>query len=123
VVQRGDGMEWRNDKAIFLQVIELFKRDIILGKYKPNDKIKSVREYALYLGINPNTVVKVYDILAQEGLIEARSTNGYYITENHEILSSLKPSFAEIYCQDFLKQMEGIGYGKEEAIQLLKEGK
>lgn len=115
-------MEWRNDKAIFLQVIELFKRDIILGKYKPNDKIKSVREYALYLGINPNTVVKVYDILAQEGLIEARSTNGYYITENHEILSSLKPSFAEIYCQDFLKQMEGIGYGKEEAIQLLKEG-
>ncbi len=116
-------MEWRNDRAIYLQVIDLFKRDIILGIYKPKDKILSVREYAFKLGINPNTVVKVYDILVKEGLIEPQSTNGYFITENNEILSKLRPTFAQQYCVEFLEQMKSIGYSKEEALEVLKEGK
>ena len=114
-------MEWRHDKAIYLQVIELFKRDIILGKYKPKDKIASVREFAVQLGVNPNTIVKVYDILTEEGLIEAQSTNGYFITDKEEILNQLKPEFAKTYCQEFLSQMKSIGYQKKEAIELLKK--
>ncbi|MDE7213261.1 MAG: GntR family transcriptional regulator [Anaeroplasmataceae bacterium] len=114
-------MEWRHDKAIYLQVIELFKREIILGKYKLKDKIASVREYAVLLGVNPNTIVKVYDILTEEGLIEAQSTNGYYITDKEEILNQLKPEFAKTYCQEFLTQMKNIGYQKKEAIELLKK--
>lgn len=114
-------MEWRNDKAIYLQVIELFKRDIIMGKFQPKDKILSVREQALKLGVNPNTIVKVYDLLSQEGLIEAQSTNGYFITENEEILQKLKPELATEYCKDFITQMLNIGYSRDEVIDLLKE--
>ncbi|MDE5856437.1 MAG: GntR family transcriptional regulator [Anaeroplasmataceae bacterium] len=114
-------MEWRNDKAIYLQVIELFKRDIILGKYRPKDKIASVREYAFQLGVNPNTIVKVYDILTEDGLIEAQSTNGYFITGKEEIINQLKPEFAKTYCREFISQMKNIGYSKKEAIELLKK--
>lgn len=114
-------MEWKNDQPIYLQVIELFKKEIILGEFKPKEKIPSVREYAQQLGINPNTVVKVYDMLTNEGLIEAQSTNGYYITENLEILNRLKPDFASMYCKGFISQMQGIGYTIKEAIELLKE--
>ncbi len=114
-------VEWKNDIAIYLQVVDLFKKEVILGKYMPNDKILSVREYALKLNVNPNTIVKAYDILAQEGLIEPRSTNGYFITENKEILSKLKPSFATTYCREFLEHMKSIGYSKAEAVLMLKE--
>lgn len=114
-------MEWRNDRAIYLQVIELFKREIILGKYNPKEKIPSVREYALTLGVNPNTIVKVYDVLVSEGLIEAQSTNGYFITENQDVLKKLKPEFAKTYCKDFIQQMLNIGYTKKESIELLKK--
>lgn len=114
-------MEWRNDRAIYLQVIDLFKKDVITGVYKPKDKILSVREYALKLGVNPNTIVKVYDILAQERLIEAQSTNGYFVTDKDEILKQLKPSFAHTYCEEFIFHMKSIGISKEEAIHLLKE--
>ncbi len=71
-------------------MIDLFKKDVITGVYRPKDKILSVREYAIKLGVNPNTIVKVYDLLTQEGLIEAQSTNGYFVTENEEILGMLK---------------------------------
>lgn len=114
-------MEWRNDKAIYLQVIELFKKEIILGKYKPKDKIASVREYAVQLKVNPNTIVKVYDVLTREGFIEAQSTNGYFITDKEEVLNQLKPEFAKNYCKEFLSQMKGIGYSKEEAIDILNK--
>ena len=66
-------------------------------------------------------LVKVYDLLTQEGLIEAQSTNGYFVTENEEILGMLKPSFAHTYCKDFIHLMQSIGISKEEAIELLKE--
>lgn len=114
-------MEWRNDRAIYLQVIDLFKKDVITGVYRPKDKILSVREYAIKLGVNTNTIVKVYDLLTQEGLIEVQSTNGYFVTENEEILGMLKPSFAHTYCKDFIHLMQSIGISKEEAIELLKE--
>lgn len=114
-------MEWKKDRAIFLQVIELFKKQIILGEYKPGDKILSVREYGLKLGLNPNTVVKVYDMLSKEGLIVAKSTSGYYLTEEEDVLKQLKPEFANRYKEEYLTQMSLIGYTKEEAIHLLKE--
>lgn len=114
-------MTWNNDKAIFLQVVEYFKRQVILKEYIPGGKITSVREYALQLGINPNTVVKAYDILQEEGLIEAKSTNGYFLTSNESILGELKPNFAKIYQQQYLNSMEQIGYSRQEAMQMLKE--
>lgn len=114
-------MDWRNDKAIFLQVIELFKKNVVNGIYKPGSKIPSVREYALILGINPNTVVKVYDILTKEGLIEAKGTTGYFLTSNQEYLASIKPEIVKQSCEDFLKQMNDLGFTKQEIIELLKE--
>lgn len=114
-------LDWRNDRAIFLQVIDLFKKDVVNGVYKPNGKIPSVREYALKLGINPNTVVKVYDILNAEGLIEARGTTGYFLTGNLEMIAKIKPEFLRQYCRDFLDSMADLGYSKEEVVNLLKE--
>ncbi|MDE5565680.1 MAG: GntR family transcriptional regulator [Anaeroplasmataceae bacterium] len=114
-------MEWKNDRAIFLQVIDLFKKDIIRGVYGPGEKIMSVREYGLKLNINPNTVVKVYDVLTNEGLIVAKSTSGYFLTSDQKILDALKPEFAKQYKMEFLEQMSDLGYSKEESIQFLKE--
>ena len=116
-------MNWRNDIPIFMQVIEQFKHDIILEKYQPDCKIKSVREFALELGINPNTVVKVYDILTKEGLIEVKSTNGYFLTKNIEKLNSLKSNFAEKYCKEFITNMQNIGYDLNETLGYLGEWK
>lgn len=114
-------MNWRNDRAIFLQVIDLFKSNIITGILQPGDKISSVREYATELGVNPNTVVKVYDILAKEGLIEARSTNGYFLSTDKKKLATLKPIVAKQYCDEFIQNMRKINFSLEDAIALIKE--
>ncbi|MDE5715322.1 MAG: GntR family transcriptional regulator [Anaeroplasmataceae bacterium] len=113
-------MEWKKDKAIYLQVIDLFKANLMNGKFKMNDKIPSVREYSMELNINPNTIAKVYEILSEEGWIEARSTNGYFISANQQMISDLKTSTAKEYCKDFLLHMQFCGFEKEEIINFLK---
>lgn len=114
-------MNWQNGSAIYKQIIDKFKKDIILGNYVPGCKIMSVREYASILCVNPNTIVKVYDILENEGLIESKSTNGYFLTSDVKIINSIKPEFAKEYLEEFVVHMKSIGYSKEEAIKLLKE--
>ena len=47
-----------SDKAIYLQIADRICDEIISGKYKDDDRIPSVREYAVLLEVNTNTVVK-----------------------------------------------------------------
>ncbi len=48
-------MEFDNSVPIYIQIIQLIKKDIITGKLKPGDKLPSTRELAIQYSINPNT--------------------------------------------------------------------
>ena len=52
------GYDFNNETPIYLQIIEYIKMQIISGAVLPNQKLPSVREYALELGVNPNTIQK-----------------------------------------------------------------
>ena len=49
------------------------------GGLRPGEKLPSVRELARELAVNVNTVVRVYDSLAAEGLVEMRHGDGTYV--------------------------------------------
>ena len=49
-------MDFNKNIPIYIQIEDQIKLDIITNKYKPGEKIKSVREFALELKINPNTI-------------------------------------------------------------------
>ena len=59
-------MIFSNDKAIYVQIAERLSDEILAGKYKEDERIPSVREYAVLLEVNANTAVKAYDLLATE---------------------------------------------------------
>ena len=56
-------MIFSNDKAIYVQIAERLSDEILAGKYKEDERIPSVREYAVLLEVNANTAVKAYDLL------------------------------------------------------------
>ena len=59
-------MNFSNDKAIYVQIAERLSDEILAGKYKEDERIPSVREYAVLLEVNANTAVKAYDLLATD---------------------------------------------------------
>ena len=62
-------MNFSNDKAIYVQIAERLSDEILPGKYKEDERIPSVREYAVLLEVNANTTVKAYDLLATDEII------------------------------------------------------
>ena len=62
-------MNFNNNKAIYEQMADRLCDEIIAENYKADDRIPSVREYAIMLEVNTNTAVKAYELLAREEII------------------------------------------------------
>ena len=72
---------------IYRQIMDQIKYQIASGAMKAGDRLPSVRELAIQLPVNQKTVLKAYDLLAQEGLISRRKGDGTFVEET---LSPLK---------------------------------
>lgn len=114
-------MSWdlNSDRPIFIQIIEKIQMDIISGRYRPGDKLPSVRELAGEASVNPNTMQKALSELERTGLVYAQRTSGRYITEDTAMIGHLKETLAEGIISDFLVNMEKLGFQREEAFALL----
>lgn len=109
-----------NNIPIYLQVIDLIKTDIIIGKILPGDKLLSVRDYAIKLKVNPNTMQKALVELENMGLIYTERTNGKFVTNNPKLINKIRDDEANKICQTYIDSMELIGINKDEAIKFLK---
>ena len=72
-------MEFRQSQAIYLQIADYVCEKILLEEWKVNDKIPSVRELAMLLEVNPNTVMRTYDFMQQQGIIYNQRGIGFYV--------------------------------------------
>lgn len=69
----------KKSQALYVQVVEEFKKIIIKGIMKSEEKIPSVRELANSLKINPNTIQKAYRELEREGYIYIVQGRGAFV--------------------------------------------
>jgi DNA-binding transcriptional regulator YhcF (GntR family) len=69
-----------NGQAIYLQIADYICEKILLKEWKAEDKVPSVRELAMQLEVNPNTVMRTYEFLKQQEIINDKRGIGYFIT-------------------------------------------
>jgi len=72
---------------IYKQITEQVRLAVTAGKLSVGDQLPSVRVLAEDLVVNPNTVARAYADLAREGLLEARSGRGVFITHKRKVYS------------------------------------
>jgi len=75
-------MEFRDNKAIYLQIAEYVCEHILLGRWKTEEKIPSVREMAVTLEVNPNTVMRTYELLQTKNIINNKRGIGFFVAED-----------------------------------------
>lgn len=112
-------MTFTNEKAIYMQMADRLCDEILAGTYKSDDRIPSVREYAVMLEVNTNTVVKTYEHLAREGIIYNKRGLGYFVQPDaHEqILQSRREAFRKQTLPELFRQMRLIGLDIDEVTQ------
>ena len=74
-------MEFRDNEAIYLQIAGYVSENILLGKWPLTEKIPSVRELAVELQVNPNTVVRTFEFLQQRDVISNKRGIGFFATD------------------------------------------
>lgn len=117
-------MNFTSDKAIYLQMADRLCDDILAGNLNDDDRIPSVREYAVSLEVNTNTAMKAYDTLAREGIIYNRRGLGYYVTQGARaaILEARRQEFLSRTLPGVVRQMRLLGLGKEAFAAAWEEG-
>ena len=100
-------MTFTNDKAIYVQMADRLCDEILAGTYQDDDRIPSVREYAVLLQVNTNTAVKAYDQLARDGIIYNKRGLGYFVTQGarKEIRKARKREFMKETLPELFRQM------------------
>lgn len=113
------GYDFSNNTPIYLQIIDYVKLQIISKKYKPKQKIPSVRELAMQFEVNPNTVQKALVELEKSGLIYTESTNGKFVTTNDSLIMQVFNETIKQEIDKFYGYMRNLGLSKEEVNKFL----
>lgn len=72
-------MEFKESQAIYLQIADHICEQVLLEKWKPEDRLPSVRELAVQLEVNPNTVMRTCEYLQQYEIIYNKRGIGYFV--------------------------------------------
>ncbi len=75
-------MEFSDHKAIYLQIAEFVCEHILLKEWKADGRIPSVRELAVNLEVNPNTVMRTYELLQSKNIIHNKRGIGFFLAED-----------------------------------------
>lgn len=115
-------IDFSADKPIYQQLIDRITGEIIRGHVKPGDKLPSVREYAVEVGVNANTMQRVYRELETMGITETKRGQGTFVTEERIRLEQLRDEVKKDLVQSFLTNIESLGFTKKEIIEHIQNG-
>lgn len=75
-------VDTRSGVPIYLQIIEQVKRSVALGVLAPGEQLPTVKQLALDLTVNPNTVARAYRELERDDVIETAPGRGSFVRGN-----------------------------------------
>jgi len=104
-------MEFKETQPIYLQIGDYVCEQILLGRWKENDRLLSVRELGVALEVNPNTVMRTYDFLQGKQIIFNKRGVGYFVSDDarQKILRYHKKQFLEQDLPVVFKNMNLLG--------------
>jgi len=115
-------MTFNSDKPIYVQMADRLCDEILAGKYQDDDRIPSVREYAVLLEVNTNTAVKAYDELARANIIYNKRGLGYFVTPGakQQIMEERKQDFMKQRLPELFRQMQLLNISIDDVIEAYK---
>jgi len=104
-------MEFNEHKPIYLQISDTICDKILGDEWREEERIPSVRELGITLGVNPNTIMRTYDHLQSIEIIYNKRGVGYYVTAGAKatIVSLQREQFIKEELPKITKRMNLLG--------------
>ena len=116
-------MNFKESKAIYLQIADRICDEILLGQYVEEERIPSVREYAAIVEVNANTVMRSYDYLQSQNIIYNKRGIGYFVAMGaKELIFSLrKETFLKEDLEHFFRQIKTLDISIQEITDMYRD--
>src|SRR5688500_16075488 len=111
-------MQFRDSSAIYLQIADYILERILLKQLKAGERIPAVRELAVQLEVNPNTVMRTYEFLQEQNIIFNQRGIGYFVSPDAIKNATLyrKTEFMENELPVLFRNMFMLGMDVQELI-------
>jgi len=111
-------MEFNQNQPIYLQIVDKICDQVALGQLQSKSKLPSVRELAVELEVNPNTIVKSYALLEQEKIIYKQRGIGYFVEEKAKklILKNKREIFIHKTLPSLFEEMHQLDISIDDII-------
>ncbi|MDD4572815.1 MAG: GntR family transcriptional regulator [Sphaerochaeta sp.] len=109
-------MQFNNRSPIYLQIAQ-YVQDLIIGSvWIEEERIPSVRDMAMQLEVNPNTVIRTYSMLQEEGILENQRGIGYFTAKGAKslVLKKKRNHFIKSELPNLFESMRTLEISLEE---------
>lgn len=116
-------MKFDENKAIYIQIANRICDEVLVGKYKEDERIPSVREYAALVEVNANTVMRSFDYLQSRGIIYNKRGIGYFVSleAKNVIIKGRKEQFLNEEIDYFFNQANSLGITGNELLTMYED--
>jgi GntR family transcriptional regulator len=117
-------IDTKSGVPFYRQIIEMIKFGIARGDLAPGDRLPTVRQLAVDLSINPNTVIRAYRELEIEGVLETHQGSGTFIGNNKPEIDRLeKQRMLDQILTDLLARAQSYGLTMDDVLEGLRQRK
>ena len=112
-------MEFKKSLSIFEQIGMSVQENIINKEWQEGERIPSVRDFATSIQVNPNTVMRSYTLLQDQGILENRRGIGFFVATGAlgRSIQQRKDQFVVEFLPELFKNMEQLGINWNEMKQ------
>lgn len=110
-----------NNMPLYLQVIDIIKKQIISGIYQPGQQLESVRALAGEYEINPNTIQRALQELENQGLVFSQRTRGRFVIDNMELIKEERYKMSQVLIKESIEALYTLGFDKEEIVEAYRK--
>ena len=111
-------MDFKKQKPIYLQIADRLMEQILAGATVAGGRMASVRDVAAQMGVNPNTVMRSFEHLAQNGIISQQRGVGYFVNTDacNRIIALQRREFIDEELPYIRQKMKLLGITPDELM-------
>lgn len=114
-------MQFQDNIPIYIQIEKYLYRQIALGQLQPGEKVPSVRQLAVELTVNVNTVQRALNQMNNEGILYVKRGLGSFVTKDTNLISQKRQELVKDELNEFLKSTTQLGLTPEQTLEALKK--
>ncbi len=114
-------LDSKSGVPIYRQIMDQIRHGIASGRLRPGEQLPTVRALAVELAVNPNTVIKAYSLLEQQGVVTSEQGSGTFVAEVPKGNLSVAEREAKLLslCAEFLGQVAHYDFSADDVLRAI----